>query len=505
QQGHWKAALMWLQTARTGQGVNSEKGQFAVPASAPEEVVMATERLMQLGLGDAFYWMGQFHQSGDGVRPSEDRAWAFWELAANMGSPLAQTEIAKALGFVDRDQEKPNVAEWANQPLKLKLLECAHAQGYGEASYLLGGSLDRGAQVKRLQPRFPTPEAQYRYALQVLHDGVKFGSEAAAGYLSSSLRSGDPIALQGIDLVRADRYHELAKALWHNPDLRFPNLDRVIPLPPAKLPQWDSQPDSLIQAAQGLRATPGPAKTSVAPGRARVPVGYAVPAAANAQTPLLKGLQWNPREGSTIALAPREGYYQPVLQEQDRSSWPERLRNLPETYSDVRRREVLATAPPLHYRAGEPLSLATCGLLSLVSFFLDTARDHEGVRWRYLGPAQAHAPAQDHLARAGPPGPRRSGPRHRARHRHAISSGGHTSVSSGKSFLVSAKEAIHLFAHKADMRWTAGKQDAQFTHLMAIAKQEQKNVLQEICWNDPVLRGETANNAAVVWTWHKPD
>jgi hypothetical protein len=362
---------------------------------------MATERLMQLGLGDAFYWMGQFHQSGDGVRPSEDRAWAFWELAANMGSPLAQTEIAKALGFVDRDQEKPNVAEWANQPLKLKLLECAHAQGYGEASYLLGGSLDRGAQVKRLQPRFPTPEAQYRYALQVLHDGVKFGSEAAAGYLSSSLRSGDPIALQGIDLVRADRYHELAKALWHNPDLRFPNLDRVIPLPPAKLPQWDSQPDSLIQAAQGLRATPGPAKTSVAPGRARVPVGYAVPAAANAQTPLLKGLQWNPREGSTIALAPREGYYQPVLQEQDRSSWPERLRNLPETYSDVRRREVLATAPPLYYRAGEPLSLASAGLMPFVAVFMDTARDHEGVRWRYLGPAQAHAPAQDNLARAG--------------------------------------------------------------------------------------------------------
>jgi hypothetical protein len=346
--------------------------------------------------------MGQFHQSGDGVRPSEDRAWAFWELAADMGSPLAQTEIAKALGFVDRDQEKPNVAEWANRPLMFSLLECAHAQGYGQASHLLGFKLATSAKYGHLrQPRFPTPEAQYRYALQVLHDGVKFGSEAAANYLYSSFEHGAPLVSNFIDKVRADRYSTLGDALWHNPDLRFPNLDRVIPLPPAKLPQWDSQPDSLIQAAQGLRATPGPAKTSVAPGRARVPVGYAVPAAANTQTPLLKGLQWNPREGSTIALAPREGYYQPVLLEQDRSSWPERLRNLPETYSDVRRREVLATAPPLYYRAGEPLSLASAGLMPFVAVFMDTARDHEGVRWRYLGPAQAHAPAQDHLARAG--------------------------------------------------------------------------------------------------------
>ena len=36
------------------------------------------------------------------------------------------------------------------------------------------------------------------------------------------------------------------------------------------------------------------------------------------------------------------------------------------------------------------------------------------------------------------------------------------------------------------------KQDDQLKHLMSIAKQEQKNVLQEICWNDPVLREETA-------------
>lgn len=36
------------------------------------------------------------------------------------------------------------------------------------------------------------------------------------------------------------------------------------------------------------------------------------------------------------------------------------------------------------------------------------------------------------------------------------------------------------------------KQGHQFKHLMHIAEQEQKNVLQPACWNDPVLREETA-------------
>lgn len=277
--GHWKAALMWLQIARTGAGVNSQKGQFRVEPQPPEVVVAGMEALMRQGIADAFFWMGEFHGSGYGVDFSADRAWAFYELAADLGSPLAQTRIATVLGFVDRDQEKPHVAQWANRPLMYSLLECAHAQGHGKASYELGLKLNVAAwDPAELQPPSTSPKEQFNRALQILHDGVKFGSEDAANYLFATFDDGDPLVRRFIDPTRARRYKTLADALWRNPDLRFPNLDKVLPLPPASLPQWDGQPDSLINAAKGVRITPRPPLTSahqLPPGhRAHIPPGH---------------------------------------------------------------------------------------------------------------------------------------------------------------------------------------------------------------------------------------
>jgi hypothetical protein len=70
-----------------------------------------------------------------------------------------------------------------------------------------------------------------------------------------------------------DRYSALAHALWDNPDLRFPNIDKVLPLPPALLPQWDSNPDSLIDAAKGVRLAPQPITTSASAPSLEVAVG----------------------------------------------------------------------------------------------------------------------------------------------------------------------------------------------------------------------------------------
>jgi hypothetical protein len=56
-----------------------------------------------------------------------------------------------------------------------------------------------------------------------------------------------------VDKARAQRYNALSDALLRNPDLRFPNLDRILPLPPAELPRWDGDTTSLVQAAIGVR------------------------------------------------------------------------------------------------------------------------------------------------------------------------------------------------------------------------------------------------------------
>jgi TPR repeat protein len=249
--GHWKALMMIANTLQDGEGENSEHGQFYVERDS-ERAVQAVEQGMRLGIPEAFWRMGVYHGRGTGVDRSVDREWAFYELAADMGSPIAQTQVARALrGTYDNPRE----GFWGNRGVALKLLECAYAQGHAAAAFRLGVSLNSDG-----DERTEAGRATLRRALRVLHDGVKFGSEDAAGYLSASFRDNDPLVGHTIDIARADRYHTLANALYDNPDLRFPNLDKVVPLPPAELPQWNGDRDTLINAAKGV--VPLPARTS---------------------------------------------------------------------------------------------------------------------------------------------------------------------------------------------------------------------------------------------------
>ncbi|WP_230414330.1 DUF6396 domain-containing protein, partial [Collimonas silvisoli] len=88
------------------------------------------------------------------------------------------------------------------------------------------------------------------------------------------------LAPHGIDQARADRYWAFGKALEHNPDLRFPNLDKVLPLPPAKLPQWNGKPEDLLNAAKPVMPMPAPPAATPGAnlsGRAHIPQGWVLP------------------------------------------------------------------------------------------------------------------------------------------------------------------------------------------------------------------------------------
>jgi TPR repeat protein len=392
--GHWKAAIMWIQTAQTGQGEDSEKGRFAMSPKEPEEVVQRVEALMRQNVAEGFYLMGVFHDTGYGVKSSVDRAWAFWELAADMGSARAQTQIATALQLGRRDMEKPRVAEWANRKVMYEMLECAYAQGEGRGAFELGQTLNLDAE----QPDDPDldTKAQFARALQILHDAVKFGSEDAAGYLSSSYRSNDPLVRPYMDIARADRYHVLAHALWDNPDLRFPNLDKVLPLPPALLPQWDGNPESLIEAAKGVRLAPQPVTTSAhrlpPQDRAHLPPGHTlqVPAhlssfARRSLAGFTTALEDNTRPPG-MARAPVAGYWQPRV-------LPAHAYDDP--YTTHLRRE-LADLPPMRFREHERLQIALRGTTLA---YEDAV--HRLVRWHFMGMAVPQVLPRDGLAQAG--------------------------------------------------------------------------------------------------------
>ncbi|BBA40359.1 MULTISPECIES: tetratricopeptide repeat protein [Burkholderia] len=226
--GHWKAMLNLASLI-----LSDYPG---VPRHDPEAAIVWVEKAMQLGVPDAFDMMGTYHENGLVKGGDATSAYAFFQRAADMGSPSAQT----FLGFkMSGSYDSPDGEFWGNATIGMEMLQCALAQGYGDAAYDLGG-LYKGA----------TPESKLR-ALKVLHEGVKLGCAKCAKDLASEFRGFDLTSgnnLVGhVDTARADRYLRLGEALEHAKGrLKLPNLDKILPLPPAPLPKWDGNAKTLI-------------------------------------------------------------------------------------------------------------------------------------------------------------------------------------------------------------------------------------------------------------------
>jgi TPR repeat protein len=238
---HWKAMLNLASMYETTHG----EGDLELKPNIYLAVQIAEDAMM-LEVPSAYDKMGDYHAKGfGGIRRDYSRAWAFWQLAAEMGNPQALAHLGKALSAVE---DNPEEGYWGNRVIGLKMLKCAAAQGSGEAAFYLGLTL---------QGTNASIGDSNEESLKFLHQAVFHGNSNAADFLFGTFASGDPIAPHGIDKNRAQRYNKIGTALFHNPDLRFPNLDKIIPLPPAILPHWDGTTESLIAAAQPVRAING--------------------------------------------------------------------------------------------------------------------------------------------------------------------------------------------------------------------------------------------------------
>ncbi|HHL4080601.1 MULTISPECIES: tetratricopeptide repeat protein [Burkholderia] len=231
---HWKAMLNLANAYAQGEGVERDS----------EHAVQITEQAMKLGIPAAYDLMGTYYMNGMGVKPDASRAYAFWQLAADMGSPSSMAYLG---GKMDALYDDPKAGFWGNRKISLQMLECAVAQGNGLAAYELGTTI--------VGDRAELSENNER-ALKTLHDGVKFGSAESAAYLFGAFDDGDPVVGNMKDRARAERYSVLADRLERDPDLRLPNLDKVVPLPPAKLPKWDGNKETLIDAAKAVTSVP---------------------------------------------------------------------------------------------------------------------------------------------------------------------------------------------------------------------------------------------------------
>jgi TPR repeat protein len=231
---HWKSMINLANAYAHGEGVKGDT----------EKAVQILEQAMQLGIPAAFDAMGIYHMEGLGVKQDASRAYAFWELASDMGSPSALAYLGSKM---DALYDDPKSGFWGNRTIALQMLECGYAQGNGAAAFALGVALDGDNK---------SMSGDYARALKVFHDGVKFGNSDSAGYLGISFGTGAPLVKGVRDDARGDRYLALGDALERNPDLRFPNLDKVLPLPPADLPMRDGKKQTLVDAAKALVSAP---------------------------------------------------------------------------------------------------------------------------------------------------------------------------------------------------------------------------------------------------------
>ena len=189
-----------------------------------EEVIDLVERLINMEIPFGYYIMGTHLQEGYGVEQDESAAFSYMLKAAVMGNPEGQYVIGDK--FMDAQ-----VPELYRLDLGRAMLDCASKQGFSKASFELGLN-------------YALAEGNYTRALFYLQEGVKQGHTLSSFRLSQAFRTQDindraNYLGQQLDLERVRRYDLISDEIDNNPRAKFPDIDKIVPLPPASLPEWD--------------------------------------------------------------------------------------------------------------------------------------------------------------------------------------------------------------------------------------------------------------------------
>ena len=200
-----------------------------------------SQELIDANVATGYYFVSLFLKNGIAdLKQDTEMSLRYLRKAADEGSAQAQYEIGDALAPSSR---APNVAR--------QMRRCAAEQGHGAAANILGVYLqDNGA---------------YEEALEAFQLGIAAGDESSAGWLDDGFRGPDPTnALDYLgletDLERAERYNKiwgiLADYSYAHP--KVPEINDIVPLPPAKLPPWDGK----LQWLEAREANVPPEKPS---------------------------------------------------------------------------------------------------------------------------------------------------------------------------------------------------------------------------------------------------
>ncbi|HEX8586349.1 SEL1-like repeat protein [Pseudomonas sp.] len=190
-------------------------------AKRVDEIINLMKHLTTEDIPWAHLYMSAYLGLGYGVKQDIPASQHYLRRAADLGSPEAQYSIARE-GIYYPDP--PAITR--------PMLRCAMLQGHVNATYLYFEM---------------TPDNKnYGEALPGLQSAVKSGNEESASFLAKAFNptrlTGDSIAFTSEDSAeRSRRYALIAKFLarYRNLHPQLPDIDQIVPLPPANLPVWD--------------------------------------------------------------------------------------------------------------------------------------------------------------------------------------------------------------------------------------------------------------------------
>ncbi|MEE4626877.1 DUF6396 domain-containing protein [Pseudomonas alliivorans] len=197
------------------------RGQFKLSG---EEALRLSQQLIDAKVATGYYFIATYLERGvAGLQQDPEMALRYYRKAADEGNAQAQTYVAEKLFPINI---APDIAR--------QMRRCAAEQGNGTAALALG--IDQ------------KNDGLYQKALESLQLGVAGGDETAASFLDSgfqglTLENRLDYLGQKKDLERAQRYEHISKLLsrWSYANPTVPEINDIVPLPPAKLPAWDGK------------------------------------------------------------------------------------------------------------------------------------------------------------------------------------------------------------------------------------------------------------------------
>jgi hypothetical protein len=200
---------------------DSLRGKYSIRS---HEHLRFSQALIDADVATGYYFVSLFLKSGIAdLKQDTEMSLRYLRKAADEGSAQAQYEIGDALAPSSR---APDVARLMRR--------CAAEQGHGRAARALGVDL----QTRK----------HYRESLEVFQLGVAAGDDSSAGRLDEGFGGPEPtdeLYYMGLqkDLERAARYKTIWRILtrYSYAHPKVPEINDILPLPPAKLPPWDGK------------------------------------------------------------------------------------------------------------------------------------------------------------------------------------------------------------------------------------------------------------------------